>query len=95
MIDKYYVIFNNSVGQHSVTISRAEFANLLGVFSKHEQQLDQLKVKEQKLDKIKETINYYSGIHCSKCKHYKTCTSIDDCVNTIIKEVLQIIEDKK
>ena len=53
---------------------------------------EQLKRKEQELDKIKETINYYSGIHCSKCKHYKTCTTIDDCVNTIIKEVSQIME---
>ena len=28
-IDKYYAIFNNSVGQPNVTISRAEFANYL------------------------------------------------------------------
>ena len=48
-IDKYYAILNNSVGQHSVTISRAEFANLLGVFSKQEQQLDQLKDKNERL----------------------------------------------
>lgn len=53
-IDKYYAIFNNSVGQHSVTISRAEFANLLGVFSKQEQQLDQLKAENEEL---KEKIN--------------------------------------
>lgn len=49
-IDKYYAIFNNSVGQHSVTINRAEFANLLGVFSKQEQQLNQLKEKNEKLE---------------------------------------------
>ena len=48
-IDKYYTIFNNSVGQHSVTIKRAEFANLLGVFSKQEQQLDQLKEDNERL----------------------------------------------
>ena len=53
-IDKYCAIFNNSVGQHSVNISRAEFANLLGVFSKQEQQLNQLK---QILAKIKEICN--------------------------------------
>ena len=48
-IDKYYAIFNNSVGQHSVTIKRAEFANLLGVFSKQEQQFDQLKEDNERL----------------------------------------------
>lgn len=48
-IDKYYTIFNNSVGQHSVTIKRAEFANLLGVFSKQEQQFDQLKEDNERL----------------------------------------------
>ena len=56
---------------------------------------EQLKRKEQKLDKIKEIIDYYSSIYCSKCKHYKTCTSIDDCVNTITKELLQIIGGKE
>lgn len=53
---------------------------------------EQLKRKEQELDKIKEIINYYHGRSCSKCKHYKTCNTIDDCVNTIIKEVSQIME---
>lgn len=48
-IDKYYAIFNNSVGQSSVTTSRAEFANLLGVFSKQEEQLDQLKKENKEL----------------------------------------------
>ena len=56
---------------------------------------DDFKAKEQKLDKIKEIMNYYSGIHCSKCKNYKTCTTIDDCVNTIKIEVLHIIEGKE
>ena len=54
-IDKYYAIFNNSVGQHSVTIKRAEFANLLGVFSKQEQQFDQLKAENEE---IKTKIKY-------------------------------------
>lgn len=48
-IDKYYTIFNNSVGQHSVNISRTEFANLLGVFSKNVEQLDQLKAERDLL----------------------------------------------
>lgn len=62
-IDKYYTIFNNSAGQHSVTINRAEFANLLGVFSKQEQQLDQLKkelkdMTVRKIDYLKESLKY-------------------------------------
>lgn len=50
-VDKYYKKFNDSCGEYSLTISRAEFANLLGVFSKKEQQLDQLK---QTIAEIKE-----------------------------------------
>lgn len=56
-IDKYYTIFNNSVGQHNVSISRAEFANLLGVFSKQEQQLDQFKAENERLEAHSATLD--------------------------------------
>lgn len=68
-IDKYCAIFNNSVGQHSVTINRAEFANLLGVFSKQEQQLDQLK---QTLTEIKPILEFYANSKIGEEQQDKT-----------------------
>ena len=53
-IDKYYKKFNDSVGEHSLIVSRIEFANLLGVFSKQEQQLDQLKAELEQYKKSKQ-----------------------------------------
>ena len=62
-IDKYYAIFNNSIGQHSVTISRAEFANLVGIFSKQEQQLDKLKGENEEMKtKIKYMEEYIKTV---------------------------------
>ena len=79
-IDEYYAIFNNSVGQSNVTISRAEFANLLGVFSKQEKQIDQFKEQNEELKKqlmqksevdmfFNTPIEGWSSWACKMCPH--------------------------
>ena len=72
-IDKYYKKFNDSVGERSLIVSRIEFANLLGVFSKQEQLL---KLKEEECEfsnlriiQLQETLS-----------QYETDLSIKDCI---------------
>ena len=81
-IDKYCAIFNNSVKQHSVTISRAEFANLLGIFSKQEQQLDQLKCVIKKYEECNKYLVEENGKTYTRLE-YKLLRTL-----TEIKELL-------
>ena len=52
----------------------------------------QLIRKEQKLEKIKETVKYYAELKCEDCKYLSV--SCVDCNEVIAQEVIQIIEDK-
>lgn len=93
-IDKYYEKINNSVGEHNLTISRLEFANLLGVFSKHEQQLHRYK---QAIKEIKELATVNSINTCwaflNECDHceYKEDDNFQ-CPQTKLKDIFRKCE---